>query len=113
VEVVMQEGYTTSAAALAEQARKVGDALAELRAAADTAGSVALNRTAFGELGTDAAAALDRLGTDGLDTVVTAMNTLVETTSRLRGNAVEYERREASGESVFRTLDKPDDGLVV
>ena len=109
----MQEGYTTSASVLADQARKVGDALAELRTAADAAGSVALNRTAFGELGTDAATALDRLGTDGLDTVVAAMNTLAEATSRLRGNAVEYERREGSGQSVFRTLDKPDGGLVV
>lgn len=101
----MQDRYTTSDAVLAAQTRKVGDVLAELRAAAETAGSAALNRSAFGEPATEAAAALDRLGTDGLDTVVAAMNAVVETGSRLRGNATEYDQREDEGRTVF-------DGMV-
>ncbi|ANZ40409.1 hypothetical protein BBK82_34720 [Lentzea guizhouensis] len=97
----MREGYTVSAAVLAEQARKVGGLVAELRAAAETAGAVALTPTAFGDAAGEAAAALDRFGTDGLDAVVAALNSLVETGSRLRATADEYERQETDTWSAF------------
>jgi hypothetical protein len=106
-EVVMRDGYTTSAAALAEQARKVGDALAELRTAADTAGSVTLTPTAFSEPAAEAVTALDRLGSDGLDTVVAALNSLTEAGARLRDSAIEYEQQETAGRSAFHELADP------
>src|SRR5688500_2472612 len=112
----MREGYTVSAAILAVQARKVGELVAELQAAADTAGSVALTPTAFGDTAAEAASALDRLGTDGLETVVAALNTLAETGSRLRATAGEYEQRETDGRSAFGALADPatgSEGLAV
>ncbi|HEX6357349.1 hypothetical protein [Actinophytocola sp.] len=113
-EVLMRESYTTSASALAEQARKVGDVLAELRTAADTAGSVALTSNAFGEPAAEAVTVLDRLGTAGLDTVVAAMNSLTEAGSRLRDTATEYEQQEAAGRSAYNELAEPGSpGLVV
>lgn len=103
----MAEGYTTTDGVLAEQVRKVGDVLAELRAAAETAGSVALTSTAFGEQAIEAVAVLDRLGADGLDTVVSAMNTMVEIGARLRDTAVEYDRQEANARAAFARLADP------
>lgn len=106
----MREGYTVSTAVLAEQARKVGDLVAELQAAADTAGAVALTPAAFGDAAGEAASALDRLGTDGLDAVVAALNSLVETGSRLRATAGEYERQEMDTRSAFGALADPEAG---
>jgi hypothetical protein len=103
----MREGYTVSAAVLAEQARKVGGLVAELEAAAGAAGAVALTPTAFGDVAGEAASALDRLGTDGLEAVVAALNSLVETGSRLRTTAAEYERQEMDTRSAFGAIADP------
>ncbi|MGW6449852.1 hypothetical protein [Lentzea sp. NPDC055074] len=103
----MLEGYTVSATVLAEQARGVGELVAELQAAADAAGSVALTPTAFGDAAAEAVTVLDQLGAEGLQAVVTALNTLVETGSRLRDTANEYARQEEDTRSSFGAIADP------
>ncbi|WP_394619704.1 hypothetical protein JNUCC0626_11565 [Lentzea sp. JNUCC 0626] len=90
-----------------EQARRVGELAAELQAAANTAGSVALTPTAFGDAAGAAVPALDRLGADALDAVVAALNALTETGSRLRATAQEYERRETNAVTSFGAVGEP------
>ncbi|MFD4673249.1 hypothetical protein ACFWNN_26240 [Lentzea sp. NPDC058450] len=104
----MRDGYSVSASVLVEQARRVGELAAELQAAADAAGSIALTPTAFGDAAGAAVPALDRLGSDVLDAVVAALNTLTETGSRLRATAQEYEQRETDAVTSFGALGEPD-----
>ncbi|MDX3658982.1 hypothetical protein PV646_16890 [Streptomyces sp. ID05-26A] len=108
----MREGYAVSATVLAEQARGVGELVAELQLAADAVGSVSLTPGAFGDAAAEAVPVLDRLGFEGLETVVAALNTLVETGSRLRDTAEEYARQEAGVRSSFDSLADPAERTV-